>query len=83
MKPAITFRRDTKNVKTHTVHLKNGVFLVLLLENLKFLRSSLKDTTQKLRLFYQKVMMDTLLQNLKQMKLRQLALIHNEFGYEF
>ena len=35
MKPTIIFKRDSKNVKKKTFHLKNGVFLIYALRKLK------------------------------------------------
>lgn len=59
-------KRDSKNVKK-PLHPKNGVFL-LYARTLKFLLCNMKDTTERSWLFYQKVLVGSLLRNLKRTK---------------
>ena len=57
MKSTIIFKRDNKNAEK-LLHLKTGVLYFRHLRTLKFFLSNLKDTKQKLQLFYKKIPVD-------------------------
>ena len=49
-------------------------------DNLKLVLYNMKDTTQTLMLFHQKILTDILLKNLKLTKLNKFVAILNKFG---
>ena len=76
MESTITFKRDNKNVKK-SLHPEIGVFLIYASRQFKISPMQFQRYYTKL---YLKILVDILLQNLKQRKLNRFVMIHNRFG---
>ena len=67
MKSIIIFKRDNKNFKK-PLHLTNGVFLFYALRNLKIPSMQFERFDTKVTIYFPKILVDILLQNLKRTK---------------
>ena len=79
MKPTVTFRRNSKNVKK-LIHLRNGVFFIYAFKQLKIYPIQFERFDTGITVNLPKNFVDILPQNLKQTKLNKFVAIHNEFG---